>query len=160
MILAASIIIRICPAEALQPCAKTTDSPQSLHAKITVNQIDKTCRIYGIKNCDTMKKAFAWLDSNAVAYEFTDIKVAGVAARYLPGWNQRVGWKLLLNTRGLTWRKLDEEQRANLGQAKALKLMAEYPSLIKRPIVDYANRLLVGFDPERYLAEFVQHRTL
>lgn len=104
-------------------------------------------KIFGIKNCDTMKKAFAWLDSQGVAYEFIDYKKAGVAAGQLPDWNKRVGWEKLLNTRGLMWRKLSEEQKANVDEAKALALMAEYPSLIKRPVVDTGTELFLGFDP-------------
>ncbi len=111
-------------------------------------------RIYGIKNCDTMKKAFAWLDAHSVAYEFVDYKKAGVAASHLPDWNRRAGWKTLLNTRGLMWKKLSDEQRANVDETKALALMAEYPSLIKRPVTDTGKSLLVGFDSERYNMEF------
>ena len=111
-------------------------------------------RIYGIKNCDTMKKAFAWLAAHDVAYEFVDYKKARVAASHLPEWNRRAGWKLLLNTRGLMWKKLSEEQRADVDEAKALALMAEYPSLIKRPVADSDECLLVGFDAERYRAAF------
>ena len=103
-------------------------------------------KIFGIKNCDTMKKAFTWLDTQGVAYEFADYKKAGVAAAHLPDWNKRVGWEKLLNTRGLMWRKLSEEQKANVDEAKALALMAEYPSLIKRPVVDTGSELFLGFD--------------
>ena len=107
-------------------------------------------KIYGIKNCDTMKKAFAWLEAKGVAYEFVDYKKSGIAATQLPDWNRRAGWKLLLNTRGLMWKKLADEQRADVDEAKALALMAETPSLIKRPVLDTGAALLVGFDPERY----------
>lgn len=117
-------------------------------------------KIYGIKNCDTMKKAFAWLAQNGVAYEFIDYKKAAVqaavqanfAAQHLPDWNRRVGWKTLLNTRGLTWKKLSEAQRADIDETKALALMAEYPSLIKRPVADNGDLLLVGFDADSYAA--------
>lgn len=109
--------------------------------------------IYGIKNCDTMKKAMVWLDANGIAYEFIDYKKAGVAQQHLPDWNQRAGWKVLLNTRGLMWKKLSEEERADVDEAKALTLMTQYPALIKRPVLDTVNQLLVGFDPERYNAE-------
>ena len=128
-------------------------------------QAVKLCRVYGIKNCDSMKKAFAWLDSHDFAYEFVDYKKAGVAAERLPEWSRRVGWKRLLNTRGLMWKRLSIEQRAGgigaagLDEAQALALMAEYPSLIKRPVAEYADNLLVGFDPECYLAEFVAGST-
>lgn len=112
-------------------------------------------RIFGIKNCDTMKKAFAWLAAQGVAYEFVDYKKAGVVASQLPDWNRRAGWQRLLNTRGLMWRKLSEEQRADIDEAKALALMTEYPSLIKRPLADGGEgTLLVGFDAERYHATF------
>ena len=113
-------------------------------------------RIYGIKNCDTMKKAFAWLDANGVSYEFVDYKKAGVAASQLPDWNRRAGWKVLLNTRGLMWKKLSEAQRADLDETRALQLMAEYPSLIKRPVADCGADLLVGFDIARYSAAFAK----
>ena len=111
-------------------------------------------RIYGIKNCDTMKKAFNWLDTHGVVYEFVDYKKTGVAASHLPDWNRRAGWKTLLNTRGLMWKKLSDEQRTDVDEAKALTLMAEYPSLIKRPVADSGRSLLIGFDSERYNAEF------
>lgn len=110
-------------------------------------------RIYGIKNCDTIKKAFTWLDEAGVAYEFVDYKKAGVASGHLPDWNQRAGWKVLLNTRGLMWKKLSDAERADVDQAKALALMAQYPALIKRPVLDTGNALLVGFDAERYAKE-------
>jgi arsenate reductase len=106
--------------------------------------------IFGIKNCDTMKKAFAWLEANDVAYEFTDYKKAGIAEARLPDWNQRAGWQKLLNTRGLMWKKLSEAERADVDEAKALQLMAQYPSLIKRPVLDTGKTLLVGFSPETY----------
>lgn len=111
---------------------------------------DTTIRIYGIRNCDTMKKAMAWLDAHGIAYEFNDYKKAGVAAARLPGWLQRSGWKVLLNTRGQTWRKLSDEQRATMDERKAQALMAEYPSLIKRPLLEAGETLLVGFDESAY----------
>ena len=107
-------------------------------------------RIFGIKNCDTMKKAMAFLDAQGTAYEFIDHKKAGVAATHLPDWNRRAGWKVLLNTRGLMWKKLSDEQRADVDEAKALALMADYPSLIKRPVLDTGKALLVGFDADTY----------
>jgi len=113
-------------------------------------------RIYGIKNCDTMKKAFAWLDANGVAYEFIDYKKADVAANHLPDWNRRAGWKALLNTRGLMWRKLSDEERTDVDEAKALILMAQYPALIKRPVLDTGKTLLIGFDADRYAKELKQ----
>ncbi len=110
-------------------------------------------KIYGIKNCDTMKKALNWLAENGVAHEFIDYKKAGVAERNLPDWAARAGWQKLLNTRGLMWKKLSDAERADVDEAKALQLMATYPSLIKRPVLDTGTRLLVGFSPETYAAE-------
>ena len=107
-------------------------------------------KVFGIKNCDTMKKAFAWLVANDIAYEFVDYKKAGVAESNLPDWNARVGWEKLLNTRGRMWRKLRDEERYAVDQEKALKLMAQYPSLIKRPVLDTGSQLIVGFAPENY----------
>lgn len=106
--------------------------------------------VFGIRNCDTMKKAFAWLEANGVAYAFVDYKKAGVAQDRLPDWKCRAGWKKLLNTRGLMWKKLSDAERADVDEAKALQLMAQYPSLIKRPVVEAGGALLVGFDPETF----------
>ena len=107
-------------------------------------------RMYGIKNCDTMKKAMAFLDAKGIAFEFIDYKKASVAATHLPDWSARAGWQKLLNTRGLMWKKLSDEQRANVDEKKALALMAETPSLIKRPVLDTGKTLLVGFDEAAY----------
>lgn len=109
-----------------------------------------TLKIYGIKNCDTMKKAFAWLEANGLAYEFIDYKKAGVAAAHLPDWCGRVGWETLLNRRSLTWKKLSEGERADVDESKAKTLMTQYPALIRRPLLDTGRTLLVGFDPEIY----------
>lgn len=111
-------------------------------------------KVFGIKNCDTMKKAMAWLTENGVAFEFIDYKKAGVAESHLADWNARATWQKLLNTRGLMWKKLSEEERADVDEAKALKLMAQYPSLIKRPVLDTGSQLLVGFSPESYTEQF------
>ena len=110
-------------------------------------------KIYGIKNCDTMTKAFAWLEANNVAFEFIDYKKAGVVQNTLADWNQRAGWTQLLNTRGMMWKRLSEEERVDVDETKALALMADYPTLIKRPVLDTGSELIVGFDPERYTAE-------
>ncbi|MBS1198475.1 MAG: arsenate reductase [Proteobacteria bacterium] len=109
-----------------------------------------TLKIYGIKNCDTMKKAFACLEANGVAYEFIDYKKAGIVAAHLIDWCARAGWETLLNRRGLMWKKLSEAERADVDEAKAKTLMIQYPSLIKRPVLDTGTELLVGFDPEIY----------
>ena len=111
-------------------------------------------KIFGIKNCDTMKKAFTWLNEHGVAHEFTDYKKAGVAEAHLPDWNARAGWQKLLNTRGLMWKKLSDDERAAVDESKALQLMAQYPALIKRPVLDTGTQLIVGFSPETY-AEYL-----
>ncbi len=113
-------------------------------------------KLFGIKNCDTMKKAFAWLDANGIAYEFVDYKKAGIVQSHLPDWNRRAGWKVLLNTRGLMWKKLSDEERTDVDEAKALTLMAKYPAMIKRPVLDTGKTLLVGFDADRYAKELKQ----
>ncbi len=107
-------------------------------------------KVYGIKNCDTMKKAMRWLTDRGIAWEFVDYQKTGIAEASLPDWNVRAGWEKLLNTRGLTWKKLSEEERAAVDEQKALHLMAQYPSLIKRPLLDSGEKLLVGFTPESY----------
>ena len=100
-----------------------------------------------------MKKAFAWLDAHGVPYELVDYKKAGVAESHLPDWNARAGWKVLLNTRGLMWKKLSNEERADVDEAKALVLMTNYPALIKRPVLDTGTKLIIGFAPENYAAK-------
>ncbi|HMT81535.1 MAG TPA: arsenate reductase [Azonexus sp.] len=107
-------------------------------------------KVFGIKNCDTMKKAFAWLEANSLAYEFIDYKKAGIAESHLPDWDKRAGWETLLNTRGLMWRKLTDDERSAVDRKKALNLMIQYPSLIKRPVLDTGSQLIVGFAPENY----------
>jgi arsenate reductase len=109
--------------------------------------------IYGIKNCDTMKKAFTWLDDHGIAYEFHDYKKSGIAPARLEAWSKQVGWEVLLNTRGTTWRKLAPAQQADLDEARAIALMVENPSLIKRPVLEHDDKnVLVGFAPDRYAA--------
>jgi arsenate reductase len=107
-------------------------------------------KIYGIKNCDTMKKAFAWLDARKIAYDFHDYKKDGVPSAKLQEWARQAGWEKLANSRGPTWRKIAEDKRVNLTQAAALALLAENSSAIKRPILEAGPSLLVGFDEEQY----------
>ncbi len=108
-------------------------------------------RIYGINNCDTMKKAFAWCDAHGVAWEFHDYKKAGVPRERLVAWCQAIGWKTLVNSKGTTYRKLTPDQQDIQTQSKAVALMVEFPSLIKRPVVETAaGQLLVGFDPAMF----------
>ena len=108
--------------------------------------------IYGIKNCDTMKKARSWLDERKVAYDFHDYKTEGIDKKRLEGWAKQVGWETLLNRAGTTFRKLDDAQKADLDQAKAIELMLAQPSMIKRPILDLGDKTLVGFKPDNYQA--------
>ncbi|RDE51145.1 MAG: arsenate reductase [Candidatus Accumulibacter meliphilus] len=112
-------------------------------------------RIFGIRNCDTMKKAFTWLNDHGLAFDFVDYRQQGISAQQLAAWSQRCDWKLLLNTRGTTWRKLAEEQRRDIDESRALQLMAAHPSLIKRPVIDCGEHLLVGFDRQRYASELM-----
>ncbi|MEY4592860.1 MAG: hypothetical protein RIR18_1755 [Pseudomonadota bacterium] len=107
-------------------------------------------KIFGIKNCDTMKKTFAWFEANGLAYTFVDYKKAGVVATELPVWLNGVAWEVLLNRKGLTWKKLSEDERADINQAKAIELMIAHPTLIKRPVVAVGEQLLVGFDPDAF----------
>ena len=97
-----------------------------------------------------MKRAFAWLKDHGVDYEFHDYKKAGVSADMLESWTSQVGWEKLLNTRGTTWRKLSEEQRADMSEKKAQQLMQQQPSLIKRPVLSDGSKILVGFDDKAY----------
>jgi arsenate reductase len=106
--------------------------------------------IYGIKTCDTMKKARAFLDQNGIAYVFHDYKVEGIAADTLSIWIGRVGWEKLLNRAGTTFKKLPEADRQDLTEAKAITLMLAKPSMIKRPVLETGAALLVGFDPAQY----------
>ena len=106
--------------------------------------------IYGIKNCDTMKKAFAWLDANRVEYAFHDYKKDGVPAERLKAWAKEAGWESLVNTRGPTYRKIPDAEKQNLNEARALKLLEQYSSAIKRPVLESGSKLLVGFDPDEY----------
>ena len=109
--------------------------------------------IYGIKNCDTMKKARAWLDGYGVVYGFHDYKTAGIAMDKLRQWSEALGWEALLNRAGTTFRKLPEADKEGLNERKALALMLAQPSMIKRPVLDLGGKLLVGFRPETYAKE-------
>lgn len=109
-----------------------------------------TITIYGIKNCDTMKKARVWLEAHGVEYRFHDYKTAGIDGERLEHWCKAVGWEVLLNRAGTTFRKLPEADRQALDARRASALMLAQPSLIKRPVLDLGGRLLVGFKPELY----------
>jgi arsenate reductase (glutaredoxin) len=107
--------------------------------------------IYGIKNCDTMKKARAWLDKRGAEYEFHDYKTAGIDRERLERWSKKVGWETLLNRAGTTFKKLPDKDKAAVDEKKAIALMLDQPSMIKRPVLDLGGgRLLVGFKPDAY----------
>jgi len=112
--------------------------------------------IYGIKNCDTMKKARAWLDEHGVKYEFHDYKAEGIERERLQSWSNKVGWDVLLNRAGTTFRKLPEAERADLDERKAIALMVSQPSMIKRPVLEQGAKVLVGFRPADYQAALGQ----
>ncbi|CAM5765870.1 arsenate reductase [Labrys miyagiensis] len=110
-----------------------------------------TITIYGIKNCDTMKKARTWLGDHGVGYAFHDYKAEGIDRDHLLAWSARVGWEVLLNKAGTTFRALPDADKQGLDEAKAIALMAAQPSMIKRPVLDLGDgRLLVGFKPDIY----------
>ena len=109
-----------------------------------------TVTIYGIKNCDTMKKARAWLDGNGVTYRFHDYKTSGIARDRIERWAEKVGWELLLNRAGTTFRKLPEADKQRLTEGKVIELMAAQPTMIRRPVLEAGAMLLVGFKPETY----------
>jgi arsenate reductase len=113
-----------------------------------------TTTIYGIKNCDTMKKAFVWLDGHKVKYTFHDYKTSGIDKAKLESWVAAQGWEVLLNRGGTTFRKLPDADKDGLTAKKAIALMLAQPSMIKRPVLEYPGGLLVGFKPEHYAAVF------
>ena len=108
--------------------------------------------VYGIKNCDTMKKARAWLDQHDVEYTFHDYKVEGIDPAKLRKWVDSVGWEVLLNRAGTTFRKLPDVKKKDIDDRRALALMLDQPSMIKRPVLERGGTLLVGFSPEKYSA--------
>ncbi|WXG56161.1 MAG: ArsC family reductase [Candidatus Sedimenticola sp. (ex Thyasira tokunagai)] len=110
--------------------------------------------IYGIPNCDTMKKARKWLDAQGVEYRFHDFKKHGLDREMLLEWNRKVGWETLLNRRGMMWRKLSDEAKANIDEASAIEIMLETPTIIKRPVVDVGGVLHVGFSDAGYVKIF------
>jgi arsenate reductase len=106
--------------------------------------------LHGIRNCDTMKKARAWLASHDIEYAFHDYKLDGIDEARLRAWIEKVGWEVLLNRTGTTFRKLPDADKANIDERRAVKLMLEQPSMIKRPVLERGKTLLVGFSPEKY----------
>jgi len=114
--------------------------------------------LYGIKNCDTMKKARAWLEAKGIDYAFHDYKTAGIDRAHVTAWCAEHGWETVLNRNGTTFRGLPDEDKADLTQAKAIALMLAQPSMIKRPILDLGARRIVGFKPDIYEAAFAKRR--
>ena len=114
----------------------------------------KTVAVYGIKACDTMKKARAWLDAKGIAYAFHDYKTEGIDRATLEGWVDRLGWEVVLNRAGTTFRALPEPDKTGLTAAKAVSLMVKQPSMIKRPMLVTGRELVAGFKPETYAAIF------
>ena len=110
--------------------------------------------MYGIANCDTIKKARAWLDKHKVAYRFHDYKKAGIDKAALEGWVKTVGWETLLNRAGTTFKKLPDADKEGTTEKKAISLMLAQPSMIKRPVLDAKGKIIVGFKPEQYQALF------
>ena len=106
--------------------------------------------IYGIPNCDTMKKARRWLEANGIDYDFHDYKKRGVPEKNLKAWVKQAGWETILNKRGTTWRKLDDELKHNIDNESAIKIMLDNPSIIKRPVLESYQLLLIGFKEDEY----------
>lgn len=113
-----------------------------------------TITLYGIRNCDTVKKARAWLDNQRIIYVFHDYKTAGIDAGRLQRWCKELGWETLLNRAGTTFRKLPEADKQNLTERKAIALMLAHPSMIKRPVLDLGQQRLPGFKSELYARTF------
>ncbi|MBL1259350.1 MAG: ArsC family reductase [Thiotrichaceae bacterium] len=115
--------------------------------------------LYGIKNCDTVRKACKWLDANGVEYHYHDVRKDGLSATKIKQWTKSVDWELLLNRRGLTWRQLSDDEKANLNKSKAVRLMAEKPTLIKRPVLEMGTEagdaVMIGFKEETYQTELL-----
>ncbi|MCY0092913.1 ArsC family reductase [Hoeflea ulvae] len=109
-----------------------------------------TVTIYGIKNCDTMKKARTWLAEHSVEAEFHDYKASGIDRAHLQRWCSEAGWETVLNRAGTTFRKLDDADKQDLDQDKAIALMLAQPSMIKRPVLEAENRIIIGFKPDLY----------
>jgi arsenate reductase (glutaredoxin) len=130
-------------------------TPQA-HPLRTTRSLRVTVTIYGIKNCDTMKKARTWLEGQGVAYDFQDYKASGIDRATLEGWVKAHGWETVLNRAGTTFRKLPDADREGIDTDKAIGLMIAQPSMIKRPVLDLGDgRTLVGFKPDQYQAAFV-----
>ncbi len=104
--------------------------------------------VYGISNCGTIRKTRKWLDAHDVEYRFHDFRKDGLAPELLTAWVDKLGWEVLLNKRGMTWRKLSDDEKADIDAAKAIALMLKYPAMIKRPVIDTGDGLIVGFNEQ------------
>ena len=109
-----------------------------------------TTTVFGIVNCDTVKKSRKWLDSHGVTYDFHDYKKKGIDKNTLKAWSKTVGWEILLNRRGTTWRKLEDADKEGIDEARAIDLMIEHTSMIKRPVIEQGDVLLVGFNDDEF----------
>jgi len=107
-------------------------------------------KLYGIKNCDTVRKARKWLDDNGIAHEFHDFRKDGLSSEQLSQWEQAVGWETLLNKRGTTWRQLPDHVRENIDAASAHQVMLDNPSIIKRPVTERGDEVTVGFNADQW----------
>ena len=107
-------------------------------------------KLYGIPNCDTIKKARKWLNDNNIDYEFYDYKKKGVPEKELKAWVKKLGWEVLLNKRGTTWQKLDDDTKSSVNEKSAIKIMLENSSIIKRPVLSNEKELIVGFSEKDY----------
>jgi arsenate reductase len=107
-------------------------------------------KIYGIPNCDTMKKARRWLEANGIEYDFHDYKKLGVPEKNLKNWVKHAGLEAVLNKRGTTWRKLDDAVKDSIDEATAIQVMINNPSIIKRPVIESGKQLLIGFNEDQY----------
>jgi arsenate reductase len=113
-----------------------------------------TVTIYGIQNCDTMKKAFTWLDSRGVSYTFHDYRAEGIDAKTVKGWIKILGWEKVLNKASTTFKELPDSDKSDLDEAKATALMVRNPTMIKRPMLVTDKTTMAGFKPDLYVATF------
>lgn len=112
-------------------------------------------KLYGIPNCDTVKKARAWLEAHGIEYEFHDYKKLGVDSALLAKWMTQAGWEKVINRQGQTWRKLSDAEKAQItGAPAAIQLAQDKPSVIKRPAFEHKNKLILGFDEAEYQKHF------
>jgi arsenate reductase (glutaredoxin) len=116
--------------------------------------------VYGIKNCDTVKKSLTWLKENGISFEFHDYKTEGISKKKLTKWSQQVGWEVLLNKKGTTWRNIDPETQQTIdNEESAVELMEKNTSVIKRPVIEQNGQVLfVGFDAEKYAEKLIKNK--